>query len=66
MKRHKITAEREVFIKIGRQDFAFDFAIFCEKAGIDVETDGDTYHANPAQATADNIRNNARAPGPAP
>ena len=59
MKRHQISAEREFFIKVGRQDFALDFAIFCENANIDVETDGDIYHANPQKGTEDHMRNNA-------
>jgi very-short-patch-repair endonuclease len=59
MKRQQISAEREFFIQIGQQDFALDFAIFCDKADIDIETDGDTYHANPQKGTSDNIRNNA-------
>ena len=61
MKRTPISAEREFFIEVGKHNFALDFAIFCEKADIDVETDGDTYHANPEKGTADNIRNNALA-----
>ncbi|MDX1415469.1 MAG: DUF559 domain-containing protein [Candidatus Promineifilaceae bacterium] len=59
MKRHRIAAEREFFVQAGQQDFALDFAIFCEDADIDVETDGDSYHANPQKGSADNIRNNA-------
>lgn len=36
-----------------------DFAIYCATGNIDVETDGDTYHANSEKSIEDNIRNNA-------
>jgi len=59
MKRHQIPAEREFFTSVGQDNYALDFAIFCENADIDVETDGDTYHANPQKGGEDNLRNNA-------
>jgi len=40
MKRHKIPAERQLFTTVKRQNYALDFAVFCDKANIDVETDG--------------------------
>jgi very-short-patch-repair endonuclease len=36
-----------------------DFAIYCAKGDIDVETDGDTWHSNPEKAAEDNLRDNA-------
>lgn len=54
-----LDAEREWFVKLKRKRYALDFALFCDKGQIDVETDGDTYHANPIRAPRDNVRNNA-------
>jgi very-short-patch-repair endonuclease len=59
LKRHNIPAERQFYMKVKRQHYALDFAIFCDKANIDVETDGDSYHANPEKSKQDNKRNNA-------
>ena len=57
-KRHNIPAERQEFITIKQQNYALDFAIFCENGNIDVETDGDSWHANPEKAAEDNLRDN--------
>jgi very-short-patch-repair endonuclease len=59
LKRHRIRAERQEFIRIGEQDYALDFAIYCARGQIDVETDGDTWHANPERTAEDNLRDNA-------
>jgi len=58
-KRHDIPAERQEFIKVKHQNYALDFAIYCLKGNIDVETDGDSWHANPDKALEDNLRDNA-------
>ncbi len=58
-KRHRILAERQEFVTVKKQNYALDFAIYCAKANIDVETDGDTWHANPEKAAQDNLRDNA-------
>lgn len=58
-KRHHVPAERQEFITVKRQNYALDFAIYCAKGKIDVETDGDTWHANPEKAALDNLRDNA-------
>ena len=58
-KRHNIPAERQAFITIKRQNYALDFAVYCAKGNLDVETDGDTWHANPEKAAEDNLRDNA-------
>jgi very-short-patch-repair endonuclease len=59
LKRHKIPAERQEFLTVQEENYALDFAIYCDQANIDVETDGDTWHANPEKAAADNLRDNA-------
>ena len=43
---------------MGDNRYLLDFAIFCVNGEIDVETEGDTYHANPERAALDNDRNN--------
>lgn len=57
-KRLKIAAERQEFVKARGHDYALDFAVYCVKGNIDVETDGDYWHANPEKAAEDNIRDN--------
>jgi very-short-patch-repair endonuclease len=58
-KRRRILAERQEFVRIRGTDYALDFAIYCGRGQLDVETDGDTYHAFPQKARADNRRDNA-------
>lgn len=58
-KRHNIPAERQEFLTIKKNNYALDFAVRCAKGKIDVETDGDTWHANPEKAVLDNLRDNA-------
>jgi len=57
-KRLKIAAERQEFVKVGDRLYALDFAIYCASGNIDVETDGDTWHANSEQSQLDNLRDN--------
>ena len=58
LKRLHIEAQRQYFIKTKNQWYALDFAIFCEQGKMDVETDGDTWHADPARIPLDNQRDN--------
>ncbi|MDU9050110.1 MAG: DUF559 domain-containing protein [Candidatus Electrothrix sp. Rat3] len=58
-KRHNILAERQEFVKVDKQNYALDFAVYCSEAKIDIETDGDSYHAK--KTAEDNRRNNALA-----
>jgi very-short-patch-repair endonuclease len=58
LKRLKIPAERQEFVRVGEENYSLDFAIYCAKSNLDVETDGDLYHANPEKAAEDNRRNN--------
>jgi len=57
-KRLQIYAERQELVETNEHNYMLDFAIRCVKGNIDVETDGDTYHANPEKAAEDNLRNN--------
>lgn len=58
-KRLRILAERQEFIKIDSDFAALDFAIYCADGKVNVETDGDSWHANPQKAAQDNRRDNA-------
>jgi very-short-patch-repair endonuclease len=57
-KRHQIPAERQEFVIAREHDYALDFAIYCAKGKLDVETDGDFWHANSEKAAQDNLRDN--------
>lgn len=58
MKKQKIEAERQLYVKAGDQNFCLDFGIFCKKGNIDVECDGEKYHILPEALTKDRHRNN--------
>ncbi len=58
LKRRRISAERQEFVDAADGSYALDFAIYCVSGKLDVETDGDEYHANPTRSQADNVRNN--------
>lgn len=57
-KRHRIPAERQEYVFIRGNSYFLDFAVYCAKGNIDVETDGDLWHANPEKAEQDNLRDN--------
>jgi very-short-patch-repair endonuclease len=57
-KRLQISAERQEFIEIRGRNYALDFAVYCVSGKLDVETDGDTWHADPARIPQDNLRDN--------
>jgi very-short-patch-repair endonuclease len=59
LKSLRIAAERQEFIELPHGHAALDFAIYCARGQIDVETDGDTWHANSERAAEDNRRDNA-------
>jgi very-short-patch-repair endonuclease len=58
-KRSMIHAERQWQLIAEEQRYFLDFALFCTKAPIAVETDGDTWHAVPDRANQDYLRQNA-------
>ena len=57
-KRYGISAERQEYLEIKGRNYALDFAIYCHKGKLDVETDGDTWHADPKRIPEDNLRDN--------
>jgi very-short-patch-repair endonuclease len=59
LKRLAIPAERQWGVPVGKKWYVLDFALFCTKGSIDIETDGDAWHIGREQAPKDNLRNNA-------
>ncbi len=57
-KRLQLLAERQELIKAKEHDYFLDFAIYCARGNIDIETDGDSWHASPERAAEDNVRDN--------
>ena len=57
-KRLEIQAERQELVEINNNRYMLDFSVYCVKGKINIETDGDTYHAYATKAAQDNIRNN--------
>ncbi len=53
-----IRAQRQEWIELASRSYFLDFAIYCASGKLGVETDGDTWHANPERAVADNERDN--------
>lgn len=53
-----LTPERQEFITANGRDYALDFAFYCEKGKLDVEADGDSWHAHPERIPEDNRRDN--------
>ncbi len=58
LKRFKIPAERQWRVEVNKKHYYVDFALFCRKSGIAVETDGDSWHLGHPQSMADNQRQN--------
>lgn len=58
MKKRKIEAERQVYVKVDGEFYCLDFGIFCIKGNIDLECDGKKYHILPNALTSDRQRNN--------
>ena len=49
-------AERQALIQVAERRYFLDFAIYCASGQIDIETDGDTWHADPERIPLDNLR----------
>jgi len=58
LKKGGINPERQWYVCLGNQVYCLDFCIFCQKANIDLECDGERYHNIPGAYTKDRIRNN--------
>jgi very-short-patch-repair endonuclease len=57
-KRLRLSAERQWGLRVGEAWYFLDFALFCATSQIDVETDGDTWHAGRERISEDNRRDN--------
>jgi hypothetical protein len=44
---------------LDKTHYFLDFAVFCHEGRIDVEADGDKWHAQPERIPLDNLRDNA-------
>jgi very-short-patch-repair endonuclease len=58
LKQHDIQPERQELVTIEDRNYFLDFAVYCASGKIDVETDGDEWHATPEKAEQDNLRDN--------
>ncbi len=58
MKIMKIQCERQELVTINNRNYFLDFAVYCQKGKLNIETDGDKWHHNPEQARLDNFRDN--------
>lgn len=59
LKQENIEAEGQWRLKLAKRNYCLDFAVFCARGNLNIECDGDTYHANPEKSRGDNQRNNA-------
>ncbi|MBL7202417.1 MAG: DUF559 domain-containing protein [Anaerolineae bacterium] len=59
LKRLDIPAERQWYQKVDQDSYCLDFAVFCRDGPVDIETDGDTWHADRQRIPKDNRRDNA-------
>ncbi len=58
-KRLQVAAERQWSVKTSDRWYFLDFALLCVDGRIDVETDGNRWHADPKRIPEDNRRDNA-------
>jgi very-short-patch-repair endonuclease len=59
LKKQEIPAERQWRLITQEGEYHLDFALFCTEGNVDVETDGDSWHAKPERIPQDNQRDNA-------
>lgn len=59
LKSQRIRAERQWSLKVKSARYLLDFAVFCVKGCLDIETDGNQWHANPQRRLQDYRRDNA-------
>jgi very-short-patch-repair endonuclease len=57
-KRMQMRAERQWRLQLKQIYYQLDFALFCNQGQIDIETDGDTWHARRERIPLDNQRDN--------
>lgn len=57
-KGERLEAERQYFLEAGGKTYCLDFALFCQNGKINIECDGDRWHAAVEKIPDDNERNN--------
>lgn len=58
LKRRQIRAERQEYVLVNGRTYALDFALYCARGRLNLETDGDQWHADPKRIPLDNLRDN--------
>ncbi len=58
LKRRRIPAVRQELVHVAERRYFLDFAVYCTDGKVDLETDGDTWHADPERIPLDNLRDN--------
>lgn len=58
LKKNDIDSERQFIFGSNRNNYKLDFVSFCKNGNLNIECDGDTYHANKEKAILDNKRDN--------
>jgi very-short-patch-repair endonuclease len=58
LKKEKINAERQFYVREGTANYYLDFALLCKRRNVDVECDGDKWHITKESAVRDNERDN--------
>lgn len=58
LKPYALPLIRQEWVEIGPKRYALDFAVYCARAKLGIETDGDTWHHTPEAAEKDNLRDN--------
>ena len=56
--RLRMPVERQEYVKISDREYFLDFALYCVNGELNIEADGDLWHANPRRAPLDNLRDN--------
>ena len=58
LRKLEIPAERQWRVQVKKKRYYLDFALFCQKGKVAIETDGDLWHIGRPHSTADNKRQN--------
>ncbi len=59
LKKRSLSAELQWELRVKQKLYRLDFALFCANGFVDIETDGDLWHANRSQIPLDNQRDNS-------
>jgi len=59
LKKRSLSAELQWELRVKQKLYRLDFALFCTNGFVDIETDGDFWHADRSQIPLDNQRDNS-------